>query len=111
MGATSRLAGALACVAGLALGCTGDDPTPHTDTTVAGGQARLRRLSAREYTLTIEDLLGEQVPAARLPDDASSTGYDNGASNLTVQLLHAEIFADLAEMLARTAVERHRDRL
>jgi hypothetical protein len=48
----------------------------------AGGVITMRRLNRREYVNTIRDLLGVEVSAADLPDDANSGGFDTSGASL-----------------------------
>jgi Protein of unknown function (DUF1592)/Protein of unknown function (DUF1588)/Protein of unknown function (DUF1595)/Protein of unknown function (DUF1587)/Protein of unknown function (DUF1585) len=92
-----------------AIACQGDGPPE--DGSTPGAPRRLRRLSAREYTHVVADLLGEEIKIARLFPDSLGTGFDNGAANLTVGVDQAALYEQLAEELAQTAVDRHLDRL
>ncbi len=48
----------------------------------SGGVITMRRLNRREYENTIESLLGVQVDASDLPDDANPGGFDTNGSAL-----------------------------
>lgn len=47
-----------------------------------GGVITMRRLNRREYENTVEDLLGVNIDAKALPDDANSGGFDTSGSAL-----------------------------
>lgn len=48
----------------------------------SGGVITMRRLNRREYVNTIRSLLGVEVDAQDLPDDASSGGFDTAGGSL-----------------------------
>ena len=48
----------------------------------SGGVITMRRLNRREYINTMRDLLGAEVNADDLPDDASSGGFDTAGASL-----------------------------
>jgi hypothetical protein len=65
----------------------------------------LRRLTRTEYANTVADLLNvDASPAANLPADEVTNGYDNNAGVLTVSALHAEKYVLVSEALADAAV-------
>jgi hypothetical protein len=65
----------------------------------------LRRLTRFEYANTVSDLLHvDPAPAADLPADEVTNGFDNNAGVLTVSALHAEKYVFVSEALAKTAV-------
>jgi hypothetical protein len=65
----------------------------------------LRRLTRTEYANSVQDLLGvDPSPAADLPGDEVTAGYDNNAAILTVSSLHAEKYVLVSEALAKAAV-------
>ncbi len=66
----------------------------------------LRRLTRFEYANSVRDLLNvDPAPAAELPADEVTNGYDNNASVLTVSSLHAEKYVLVSESLAKSAVQ------
>lgn len=65
----------------------------------------LRRLTRAEYANTVRDLLKvDSSPAADLPADEETNGFDNNAGVLTVSSLHAEKYVLISETLAKAAV-------
>lgn len=69
-------------------------------------QTPLRRLTRFEYANTVRDLLGvDPAPAADLPADEVTNGFDNNAKVLTVSSLHAEKYVLVSETLAKQAVQ------
>jgi hypothetical protein len=103
---------ALALLSTLA-GCTGEvapsgvpSPSPVPSCEEGGvGSAPLRRLTHDEYDRTVRDLLGDSsLPAARFPNDASPTGFDNEAARLGVGPQLAEAYFTAAEAIAGRAV-------
>jgi len=75
-------------------GCV--DPAP--------GRRLLRRLSHREYTNTIRDLLGVDVDAqAAFAADVVVHGFDNNASALAVSPILADQYRTMAEAVAESA--------
>lgn len=65
----------------------------------------LRRLTRTEYANSVQDLLGvDPAPAADLPGDEVTAGYDNNAAVLTVSSLHAEKYVLVSEALAKAAL-------
>lgn len=66
----------------------------------------LRRLTRFEYNNTVQDLLGVTLtPADQFPPDEIAGGFNNNAAVLTVSSLHAEKYAEAAELLAAEAVK------
>jgi hypothetical protein len=66
----------------------------------------LRRLTRFEYANTVRELLAvDPAPAAELPADEVTNGFDNNSAILTVSALHAEKYILVSEALAKTAVQ------
>ena len=66
----------------------------------------LRRLTKAEYANAVRDLLKvDAAPAADLPADEETNGFDNNAGVLTVSPLHAEKYVLVSETLAKAAVQ------
>ena len=130
----------LVAVALLAMGCTGSvsggggsgatdpasDPDPRpgsslppppsvnpADTTNLAGPRPLRRLTLLEYSNTIRDLLGEQMPTGRgggfSVDIPSTAGFVSGAK--ITSSVDAKQFVDASEKLAASAAARFADLL
>lgn len=69
------------------------------------GRVGLQRLNRREYANAVRDLLGVEIdPAAFLPQDDASTGFDNDASTLTASPLFVSQFVDAARLVANLVV-------
>jgi len=69
------------------------------------GRVGLQRLNRREYANAVRDLLGVEIdPAAFLPQDDASEGFDNNASTLTASPLFVSQFVDAARLVANVAV-------
>ena len=69
------------------------------------GRVGLQRLNRREYANAVRDLLGVEIdPAAFLPQDDASAGFDNNASTLTASPLFVSQFVDAARLVANLAV-------
>ena len=69
------------------------------------GRVGLQRLNRREYANAVRDLLGVEIdPAAFLPQDDASEGFDNNASTLTASPLFVSQFVDAARRVANLAV-------
>ncbi len=70
--------------------------------------ARLRRLTAVEYTNTLRALLGDSValPALEFPPDAALGAFHNAAALLRVTDLLAGGLAQAAQKLAQTATQQ-----
>ena len=67
----------------------------------------LRRLTKAEYANAVRDLLKvDPAPAADLPADEETNGFDNNAGILTVSPLHAEKYVLISETLAKAAVQK-----
>ncbi|HEY8924567.1 MAG TPA: DUF1592 domain-containing protein [Polyangia bacterium] len=67
----------------------------------------LRRLTKAEYANAVRDLLKvDAAPAADLPADEETNGFDNNAGVLTVSPLHAEKYVLVSETLAKAAVQK-----
>ena len=67
----------------------------------------LRRLTKAEYANAVRDLLKvDTAPAADLPADEETNGFDNNAGILTVSPLHAEKYVLVSEALAKAAVQK-----
>ncbi|WP_394841772.1 DUF1592 domain-containing protein [Pendulispora brunnea] len=98
-------------VMGSALACAEDDhgPPSSSDTEV-GTYRRLRRLSVREYTRVVADLLGEDIDPKRFTGESLDTGYDNGPANLTISD-EEQVYESLAFELGGVAVQKHLDRV
>ncbi len=65
------------------------------------GRVGLQRLNRREYANAVRDLLGVEIdPAAFLPQDDASEGFDNNASTLTASPLFVSQFVDAARLVA-----------
>jgi len=98
-------AGAGGAGAGTATGTAGDGALAACPTTVVT-PTPLRRLTKFEYTNTVRNLLGvDPSPAADLPADEVTDGYNNNAGVLTVSSLHAEKYVLVSEALAKAAVQ------
>ena len=66
----------------------------------------LRRLTRFEYANTVRALLNvDATPAADLPADEVTDGFNNNAGVLTVSPLHAEKYVLVSEALAKAAVQ------
>jgi hypothetical protein len=69
------------------------------------GRVGLQRLNRREYANAVRDLLDVEIdPAAFLPQDDTSAGFDNNASTLTASPLFVSQFVDAARLVANLAV-------
>jgi hypothetical protein len=69
------------------------------------GRVGLQRLNRREYANAVRDLLGLEIdPAAFLPQDDASAGFDNNASTLTASPLFVSQFVDAARLVANLVV-------
>jgi hypothetical protein len=69
------------------------------------GRVGLQRLNRREYANAVRDLLGVEIdPAAFLPQDDASEGFDNNASTLTASPLFVSQFVDAARLVSNLAV-------
>ncbi len=69
------------------------------------GRVGLQRLNRREYANAVRDLLDVEIdPAAFLPQDDASAGFDNNASTLTASPLFVSQFVDAARLVANVAV-------
>jgi mono/diheme cytochrome c family protein len=69
------------------------------------GRVGLQRLNRREYANAVRDLLDVEIdPAAFLPQDDASAGFDNNASTLTASPLFVSQFVDAARLVANLAV-------
>jgi hypothetical protein len=69
------------------------------------GRVGLQRLNRREYANAVRDLLNVEIdPAAFLPQDDASAGFDNNASTLTASPLFVSQFVDAARLVANLAV-------
>ncbi len=69
------------------------------------GRVGLQRLNRREYANAVRDLLDVEIdPAAFLPQDDASEGFDNNASTLTASPLFVSQFVDAARLVANLAV-------
>jgi hypothetical protein len=69
------------------------------------GRVGLQRLNRREYANAVRDLLGVEIdPAAFLPQDDASEGFDNNASTLTASPLFVSQFVEAARLVANLAV-------
>jgi hypothetical protein len=69
------------------------------------GRVGLQRLNRREYANAVRDLVGVEIdPAAFLPQDDASEGFDNNASTLTASPLFVSQFVDAARLVANLAV-------
>ena len=66
-----------------------------------GGKITMRRLNRREYKNTMEDLLGVSVNASTLPDDFSSSNFDNDGTNLFLSADQIQQYL----MIARSSIE------
>ncbi len=79
----------------------------HLDETHTLGPEPIRRLTHGEYDATIRDLLGDDSkPSKRFAPDVDTRDFDNRADALTVTPLLAEHYAEAAEQLAKSALER-----
>jgi hypothetical protein len=82
-----------------------DDDPADTPCVPTVGRTELRRLSNRELSHTIRDLLGADVARdLDLVVDEVFRGFDTVAAVQTTSLLHVERYAALAERLADAAV-------
>lgn len=61
-----------------------------------GGISTMRRLNRREYENTIDSLLGVQIEAENLPDDANSGGFDTNGSALFFSADQFEQYLEIA---------------
>jgi hypothetical protein len=69
------------------------------------GRVPLRRLTQREYTNAVRDLLGLQVDgAALLPNDKRKEGFDNDAAHLQVSPTYLDQYLSAARTVAQQAV-------
>jgi hypothetical protein len=72
---------------------------------VPPGRSVLRRLNRSEYNNTLRDLLGtSEQPAANLPAEDLSFGFDNIGAALNVSALHVETYASAADELIENAL-------
>jgi hypothetical protein len=72
---------------------------------VPPGRSVLRRLNRSEYNSTLRDLLGtSEQPAANLPAEDLSFGFDNIGAALNVSALHVETYASAADQLIEKAL-------
>ncbi len=67
----------------------------------SGGVITMRRLNRREYENTVKDLLGVEIDASDLPDDANSGGFDTAGNSLFFSSDQFEQYLKLA----RTALD------
>jgi len=89
-----------------------DDAAARAATVIRGGIGRraLRRLTAREYVNTVQDLLGLSFPhatldlAARLPSDALANNFSNDSNVQVMQTLQLRRSLDLVEDLLAVAL-------
>lgn len=73
---------------------------------VSPGSSPLRRLTRREYNLTIQALLGDQTaPASKFVPEARQFGFDNNVEGATLNSLLIEQHEDAATKLANNAVK------
>ncbi len=69
------------------------------------GRVGLHRLNRREYANAVRDLLAVDIdPAAFLPQDDASAGFDNNANALTSSPLFVGQFVDAARLVADLAL-------
>jgi mono/diheme cytochrome c family protein len=69
------------------------------------GRVGLQRLNRREYANAVRDLLGVEIdPAAFLPQEDASEGFDNNAGTLTASPLFVSQFVEAARLVANLAV-------
>ncbi|HUS67534.1 MAG TPA: DUF1588 domain-containing protein [Kofleriaceae bacterium] len=93
-------------------GCAPGAPAPPAPAGVSGRQpVRVRRLSIREYTRAVSQLVGIEVSPHRFLLDSLDTEYDNGPVALSVQEEQAETYELLAWELASATVKNARRRL
>ena len=72
-----------------------------------GGRITMRRLSRREYTNTIQDLLGVEPDVSLLPEDGKAGVFDTVGSGLFMSGDQVEQYL----AVGRKALEEHRSRL
>lgn len=79
---------------------------------VGAGRVGLQRLTRSEYNRTVRDLFGvTSNPAAALPSDSTTGGFDNNASSLSVSPQSLELWLDLAESVAAEAMQNGAGRI
>ncbi|MDA0725907.1 MAG: DUF1587 domain-containing protein, partial [Verrucomicrobia bacterium] len=69
--------------------------------TDSGGEIVIRRLNRREYTNTIKDLFGIDVPTDSLPDDEKISGFDTLGQAQSFSSLHLDRYLDLGEKVIK----------
>jgi hypothetical protein len=97
-----------ALIAALLLGCHPDDDVPasanaprEAEPDVPAAAAHLRKLTAAEYTHTLEDLFGELVLPTRLePDEIDDGLLAVGATHQAISPLGVERYEDAAFLVA-----------
>lgn len=89
----------VACEPGSAARPDGQPPT-------STAPLRLRRLSARELRLALEDVTGVEVDEVALPERADALGYDNGPGLLDFSFDDAQKVSLAAERAVREATRR-----
>ncbi|PHR89057.1 MAG: hypothetical protein COA78_36025 [Blastopirellula sp.] len=72
----------------------------------SGGVITMRRLNRREYINTMRDLLGVEVNADDLPDDASSGGFDTAGASLFFSSDQFEQYVKIARQSLDQAIVR-----
>jgi len=87
-------------------------PTPSACRTNNPGPRALRRLTAAEYSATLQDLFGDpSVPLTTVFSDPTVLGFSVDNHALVVQGLGAQQLMDQAESIAHWAVTNHLDKL
>ncbi len=72
------------------------------------GRVVLRRLNGTEYENTLHDLLDTRIPLKEmLPEDNSSSGFDNVSAVLEVSATHQLLYQEAAERAIASVVPQH----
>jgi hypothetical protein len=79
-----------------------------TKRAAAEGRARLRRLNRIEYVNTVRDLLGAEVDIDNLPEDSSTSGFDNVDSALDLSSTLLERYLESADAALDQVFARER---
>jgi hypothetical protein len=75
----------------------------------AEGRVVLRRLNRVEYENTLHDLLAIDVPLKHLlPEDATTSGFDNVAIGLRLSMVQMEQYLEAADVAIRAAMDFRR---
>ena len=75
----------------------------------AEGRVVLRRINRLEYEKTLHDLLAIDVPLQHLlPEDATTSGFDNVAAGLRLSMLQMEHYLEAADVAISEAMDFRR---